>query len=93
MQAAVGGALIFLMVFYVSSWDVTHAMNRNEVSAMGVTFTHIAGSMQTLLEADRATVAIAAGAAMQEDPTTSTNDSSSASVISEKVLYFLFRRG
>nr|XP_034590482.1 probable histidine kinase 2 [Setaria viridis] len=82
-MAAVGGvALIFLMVFYVSSWDVTRVMNRTEVSAMGVAFTHIAGSMQPLLEANRAAVAIA-GAAMQQDPTS--NNDSSASIISEQM--------
>ncbi|CAN6190432.1 unnamed protein product [Urochloa humidicola] len=60
-----GAALVALVVFYVSSWDVTHEMNRIEVSAMGVAFRHVAGSLQTLLEADRATVAIAAA----QDPT------------------------
>ncbi|XP_025813247.1 probable histidine kinase 2 [Panicum hallii] len=64
-----GVALIALMVFYVSTWDVTHAVNKTEAGFMGVAFRHVAGGMEPLLEANRAAVAIAGAA--QEDPTTS----------------------
>ena len=75
-----GVALIALMVFYVSTWDATHAVNKTEAGAMGVAFRHIAGGMEPLLEANRAAVAIA-GAARES------NGSAPAS-ISQVVLHF-----
>ncbi|CAL5044190.1 unnamed protein product [Urochloa decumbens] len=78
-----GVALISLVVFYVSSWDVTNEMKRIEASAMGVAFRHVAGSMQPLLEADRATVAIAAAA---QDPTS--NETISQQVRSKMFVAF-----
>ena len=68
------------MVFYVSTWDATHAVNKTEAGAMGVAFRHVAGGMEPLLEANRAAVAIA-GAARES------NGSAPAS-ISQVVLHF-----
>jgi hypothetical protein len=88
-QAIVTGvALIALMVFYVSTWDVTHAVNKTEAGFMGVAFRHVAGGMEPLLEANRAAVAIAGAA--QEDPTTS--NGSAPDSISQVLLRFHFRR-
>ncbi|CAN6202299.1 unnamed protein product [Urochloa humidicola] len=82
-----GAALISLMVFYVSSWDVTNEMNRIEANAMGVAFRHVAGSMRPLLEADRAAVAIAAAAAAAaQDPTS--NETISQQVRSKMFMAF-----
>ena len=83
-----GAALIALMVFYLSTRDVTHAVNKTEAGAMGVAFRHVAGGMEPLLEANRAAVAIAGAA--QEDPAAG-NGSAPAS-ISQVLLHFHFRR-
>ncbi|CAL5051435.1 unnamed protein product [Urochloa decumbens] len=54
---------------------------------MGVAFTHVAGSMQPLLEADRAAVAIAAAAAAAQDHPTS-NETISQQVRSKMFMAF-----
>nr|CAB3467269.1 unnamed protein product [Digitaria exilis] len=86
---SVGVTVITLVVFYVTSWDVTNVINETQVSSMGVTFTHIAGSMQPLLEAKRTAASIAAAATMP-DPTSTNASSPSTSTLSQVLMPKMF---